>query len=139
MVFYQINETIRQHIFNELGIDVTQTTRERNLVEARCLYYVILFELTPRQSLIKIGRSVGRNHATVIHGMKQYETFCFYNRELDLTRHKILSLYKSFENINRLENIDDEIIRLGRMIKTLKEEKERIEFNKTLTDEVLVV
>jgi len=138
MIFDKTNQTIQQHIFNELGIDVTKQTRERNLVEARCLYYVILFELTPRQSLIKIGRSVGRNHATVIHSMKQYETFCFYNRELNLTRHKILSLYKNFENINRLENIDDEIQRLERMIKTLKEEKERIEFNKTLTQEVLV-
>lgn len=70
--------------------------------------------------------------------MSQYESFCFYNKELDLIKHKILSLYKAFENINRLENIDDEIQRLERMIQMLKEEKERIEFNKTLTDEVLV-
>ena len=137
MVFNQINETVRQHIFNELGLDVKETTRERNLVEARSLYYVILYELTPRQSLSKIGKSVGRNHATVIYGMSQYETFCFYNKELDLVKHKILSLFKTFENINRLENIDDEIQRLERMIQMLKEEKERIYLNKTLTEEVL--
>ncbi len=139
MVFDKTNETVRQHIFNELGIDVVINTRQRSLVEARCLYYVILFELTPRQSLIKIGKSVGRNHATVIHGMKQYESFCFYNKELDLVKNKILSLYKNFENINRLENIDDEIVRLEQMIQMLKEEKQHIEFNKTLTDEVLAV
>lgn len=138
MVFSEINETIRQHIFNELGIDVAENLRNRKIVEARCLYYIILYQLTPRQSLDKIGKSVGRNHATVIYGMSQYESFCFYNKELDLIKHKILSLYKAFENINRLENIDDEIQRLERMIQMLKEEKERIEFNKTLTDEVLV-
>jgi hypothetical protein len=138
MIFDKTNQTIQQHIFNELGIDVTKQTRERNLVEARCLYYVILFELTPRQSLSNIGRSVGRNHATVIHGMNQYDIFCFYNKQLDLTKHKILSLFKEFENINRLENIDDEIQRLERMIQMLREEKDRIEINKTLTQEVLV-
>ena len=138
MVFSQINETVRQHIFNEMGLDVTQKTRERNLVEARSLYYVILYKLTPRQSLSKIGKSVGKDHATVIYGMNQYETFCFYNKQLDLVKHKILSLFKTFENINRLENIDDEIIRLEAMIQMLKEEKERIEINKTLTEEVLV-
>jgi hypothetical protein len=37
-----------------------------------------------------------------------------------------------------LENIDDEIQRLERMIQMLKEEKQQIEFNKTLTQEVLV-
>ena len=133
MVFSEVNETVRQHIINELGLDVKEPSRERNIVEARSLYYVILFELTPRQSLIKIGKSVGRNHATVIHSMNNYESFCFYNKQLNLIKNKILSLYKVFENINRLENIDDEIQRLEYMVQMLKEEKERIEFNKTLT------
>lgn len=41
MVFSEVNETIRQHIFNELGIDVAENLRNRKIVEARCLWGII--------------------------------------------------------------------------------------------------
>jgi hypothetical protein len=139
MVFDRANERVRQHIITELGIDVTITTRERYNVEARCLYYSILKELTPSQSLAKIGKSVGKDHATVIHGLAQYSTFCFYNKKLELIKHRIINLYKSGNDCYRIESIDDEIYRLEQMINELKKQREKIIFNKTLTELDLVV
>lgn len=139
MVFDRANERVRQHIITELGIDVTITTRERYNVEARCLYYSILKDLTPSQSLAKIGRSVNKDHATVIHGLAQYSTFCFYNKKLELIKHKIINLYKSGNDFQRIESIDDEIYRLEQMIYELQKEKESILFNTTLTENCLVV
>ena len=138
MVFQKVNERVRQHILTELGVDVADTTRQRKNVEARSLYYVILQELTPSQSLEKIGRSVGKDHATVIHGTTQFNSFCFYNKKLEFIKYKIINLYKSDNNIHRAESINDEIYRLECMIAELKKQRENILFNKTLTEYVLV-
>ena len=139
MVFDRANERVRQQIINELGIDVAETTRQRKYVEGRCLYYVILYELTPSQSLAKIGRSVGKDHATVIYGIAQFNSFCFYNKELVVLKDRIINLYKSSSDYNKIECIDDEIYRLEQTIITLKKQREQIIFNKTLTETDLVV
>jgi len=139
MIFHRLNERIKQHIINELGVDVSITTRERKNVEARCLYYTILRELTPTQSLIKIGKSVNRRHATVIHGLAQYNTFCFYNKSLDLIKRKIVIIYTSTNDFHRIECIEDEILRLEEMIDALQKQKEIILINTTLTEKCLVV
>ena len=138
-MFDRLNERVRQHIITELGIDVFISTRERYNVEARCLYYTILKELTPTQSLEKIGRSINKDHATVIYGLGQYESFCFYNKNLDLIRRKIIILYNSANDLHTIEYIDDEIYRLEQMIYELQKEKESILFNTTLTENCLVV
>ena len=139
MVFDRVNERIRQHIITELGIDVTITSRQREQVEARTLYYVILCEITPSQSLAKIGKSVGKSHATVIHGIEHFKSFCFYNKGLESIKHKIINLYKSGNDFDRIHCIDDEIYRLELMVAELKKQRETIFFNKTLTDVGLVV
>jgi hypothetical protein len=138
-MFDRLNERVRQHIITELGIDVFISTRERYNVEARCLYYTILKELTPTQSLEKIGRSINKDHATVIYGLGQYESFCFYNKNLDLIKRKIIILYNSDNDLHKVEYIDDEIYRLEQMIYELQKEKESILFNTTLTENCLVV
>ena len=126
MVFDRLNERVRQHIITELGIDVFISTRERYNVEARCLYYTILKELTPKQSLEKIGRSINKDHATVIYGLGQYESFCFYNKNLDLIKRKIIILYNSANDFYKVEYIDDEIYRLEQMISELQKEKLKV-------------
>lgn len=139
MVFDRLNERVRQHIITELNIDVSISTRQRHNVEARSLYYSILKELTPSQSLEKIGRSVNKDHATVIHGLAQYHSFCFYNKKLDLIKRKIIILYKSANDFHRVECIEDEIYRLEQMIYELQKQKESILINTTLTENCLVV
>jgi hypothetical protein len=139
MVFDRVNERIRQHIITEIGVDIAITSRQRKQVEARTLYYVILCEITPSQSLAKIGKSVGKSHATVIYGIENFKTFCFYNKNLELIKHKIINLYKSGNDYDRIQCIDDEIYRLELMVVELKKQRESVFFNKTLTELDLVV
>jgi hypothetical protein len=69
----------------------------------------------------------------------QYESFCFYNKNLDLIKRKIIILYNSANDLYKVEYIDDEIYRLEQMIYELQKEKESILFNTTLTENCLVV
>lgn len=64
-----MNKKIIKRIVEEFySLDITTKTRERNYVEARAMYYKIVRDNT-KLSLEVIGKSVNRNHATVLHGI----------------------------------------------------------------------
>jgi len=51
-----------------LGLDIRQDSRKREFVDARAFYYELARRLT-NNSLHRIGDSLNRNHATVIHSL----------------------------------------------------------------------
>ena len=53
-------------------IDLTKRTRKREYVAKRCIYFKIA-RSTSGASFESIGKSVGRNHATVMHSLKEFE------------------------------------------------------------------
>lgn len=55
-----------------LGIDIRSRTRMIDYVEARAIYYNICRNRYDF-SFFRIGREVGRDHASVMHGLKVYE------------------------------------------------------------------
>ena len=54
------------------GFDITTDTRHREYVFGRTLYYGICRKYT-NYGYTAIGRAVGRNHATVLHSLKNLE------------------------------------------------------------------
>lgn len=61
-------------LINELGLDTK--SRKRELVYARYVFYK---ELNKHESLQRIGDFFNRDHATVLHGIRQYDTFMSFN------------------------------------------------------------
>jgi DNA-binding Lrp family transcriptional regulator len=83
-------ELTKEHI----GIDVTVKRRHRDLVEARALYCHIFKEIKPSTTLQYIGETVGLNHSTVIHALRQYEIYEKYNTELKYIKEIIIKKYR---------------------------------------------
>ena len=54
------------------GLDIGKKSREFKYIFARACYYYLLRKFTT-YSLHDIGRSIGKNHATVINGLKQLD------------------------------------------------------------------
>lgn len=52
------------------GIDIELKTRTTVYVQARSIYYYLCREFTS-VSIVKIGQSIGKNHATVLHSLKE--------------------------------------------------------------------
>jgi hypothetical protein len=77
------------------GIDVTVKRRHRDLVEVRALYCHVFKEIQPSKTLKFIGDTVGLNHATVIHALKQYYFYEKYNPHLKFIKTIIISKIKS--------------------------------------------
>lgn len=77
-------ETITNH-------KIDKTSRDRHLVYARAIFFKLAKQHT-RHTLYKIGATVGRHHATVIHGIKIFDDIItryeseYYKMYLDIDK-----------------------------------------------------
>ena len=67
-------KAIRNEVVNKLNADITKKNRNRELVYGRAVYYKLCKNLTSH-SLTDIGSFIYKDHATVLHGLKVFETF----------------------------------------------------------------
>jgi hypothetical protein len=86
----QITLQLKKAIQEITGVDINQVSRKREIIEARAIYYKILKQIDKKKSLQSIGASVGKDHATVLHSLKNYEMFEKFNPTLKLFRKQIL-------------------------------------------------
>ena len=64
--------TIRNAVESLFNTQIHIPSREREIVYMRSIYYKLCKEFT-FESLTKIGNTVNKDHATVIHGLKIFE------------------------------------------------------------------
>ena len=67
-------KAIRNEVVKKLNADITKKNRNRELVYGRAVYYKLCKNLTSH-SLTDIGSFIYKDHATVLHGLKVFETF----------------------------------------------------------------
>ena len=106
----QITKELKKVIQEITGVDINEVSRKREIIEARAVYYKILKQIDKKKSLKSIGASVGKDHATVLHSLKNYDMFEQFNPTLKLFRKQILQRlnYASPEQI--LDMSKDEYI-----------------------------
>ena len=86
----QITNQLKKVIKEITGVDINEVSRKREIIEARAVYYKILKQIDKKKSLKSIGASVGKDHATVLHSLKNYDMFEQFNPTLKLFRKQIL-------------------------------------------------
>jgi len=125
----QITSQLKKVIKEITGVDINEVSRKREIIEARAVYYKILKQIDKKKSLKSIGASVGKDHATVLHSLKNYDMFEQFNPTLKLFRKQILQRlnYSSPEqilDISKNELIDSlqlDIMKLTDEIANLQE------------------
>lgn len=130
-----ITEDLKEIIKSETNIDLSKketiNCRDRDIVEARAMYYALLRKYT-NMTYLKIGKSVGKNHATVMHAsqslpfwlkqdegllnmytrintkFREYLGYTEADKKIDYNIEKILDNYlqlkKEYEELKRLLN-----------------------------------
>ena len=98
---------IQRLVENHLEIpDIKIKSRQRDYVYARFLYFKLAHNVC-RTSLTKIAQVVDRDHATVIHGIKQFDNLVKYNKNefkyLSDAFVNISSIVSSKKDINFLD------------------------------------
>ena len=72
-------EQLIQVINKSLNLDITQKTRKREVVYARFVFYNKLRNSKKYYSYQMIADYLGKDHASIIHGLKQYDTLKEYS------------------------------------------------------------
>lgn len=74
-----------QIILNEvnefLNIDIKKKTRKREYVYGRFIFYKLAKEFNASCSFTQIGKFLGKNHATVLHGTKELNNIIKYKQD----------------------------------------------------------
>ena len=71
--------TVKDIIEDYYNFKLDSVTRKRKYVEARAIYYYILRNKF-HYSLSAIAKTLNKNHATVLHFTKQFDSWLMYDR-----------------------------------------------------------
>jgi len=106
----QITKELKKVIQEITGVDINEVSRKREIIEARAVYYKILKQIDKKKSLKSIGASVGKDHATVLHSLKNYDMFEQFNPTLKLFRKQIMQRFNYVKPEDILDVSKDELI-----------------------------
>ena len=90
---------IKHFVEAELKINISRNTRKREYVYARAIFFKLCKEFL-HQTLSNIGEFVGRDHASVIHGLYVFDVIVLHNDS-------ILNSYTKIRNKIFEETEDD--------------------------------
>jgi len=90
-----IKEIVEQHY----QLKLETNTRKREYVEARSIYYKLLREKT-RLPLSHIGKTLNKDHATVLHSLKNLKDWLEYDQQIKSDYNSILDRINYAISIN---------------------------------------
>lgn len=86
------------------GVDIKDRYRGVNFVEARYIYYHICYKVF-NMTLSEVGKTIDRDHATILHGLKQFDVWMEYD---DLFKKKFLEFFSGRRYKIQKKNFDKE-------------------------------
>jgi hypothetical protein len=99
-------KVIRQEVEKVCERNIRTKSRKREIVYARVLYYRLCKDLTTH-SLSEIGSALKKDHATVLHGLKNYEQMILMKDKFYLEAYtKIYDKLKLNYYINHHNDLD---------------------------------
>ena len=139
------NSTLKTLINKRLKLNISSTSRKREIVEARNIYFSICFHRIGMKPS-HISRTLNKNHATVLHALKKtdewYEIDCDFRAKYD----DIINLSEKLNAIVTKQNTKEneiniitskEIIRrLERENNMLKEKYTKLLLKKNIMDDL---
>ncbi len=75
------SKLVKEIVEDYYKLKIDSKTRQRKYVEARAVYYKLLRE-NSRMSLQAIGNTMKRDHATVLHSLRQIKDWLEYDKEI---------------------------------------------------------
>lgn len=73
---------VREIVEDYYKLDITKVTRRRPYIEARAIYYKLLRDNT-KYSLTTIGKTMDKDHATVLYFTRKAKDWILYDKEFE--------------------------------------------------------
>ena len=133
MITSELKNIIRTETSIDLDNKKTLHCRERDFTEARAMYYKLLRKYT-NMTYAKIGKSVNKNHATVLHACNSFDWWTKQDEGLLNVYTKVkekFSNYLGYEKTDKkleynLERLLDNYIDLKKQYETLRDRVNQI-------------
>ena len=105
-------KTILKIVNNKTGLNIKNKTRQRDYSEARFIYYDLCRRYADDgKSLASIGKTVKKDHATVLHGIRYCESQLeIKNKEFEFKYNNIHSIVNNYRANEKRFNSEDTIL-----------------------------
>jgi len=124
-------EMIREFVEDYYGLVISVRTRKQETIKARFMYYKLVRSNT-KLSLDAIAKSLGYDHASVMHGVKQMNSWIATDR---MIKNDYRVLQNKINNVNNIaEDIEEDTTALVLEYAKLKELVKELSFER---DEIL--
>lgn len=114
------------------GVDIFDTSRKREIIQARAMCYKIMRD-EMFFSLKFIGDQFGKNHATVMHGLKEFPYMLKFDSVMAEQYGEVLSIWLE----NSEEYVEFDPIKLKNIIKDLQDDNNLLNLRLTEVQEEL--
>lgn len=133
MITKELKNIIRRETNIDLENKETLLCRDRDFIEARAMYYKLLRKYT-NMTYTKIGKSVSKNHATILHACNNFDWWLKQDEGLLNVYTKVkekFSDYLGYEKVDKkleynLERLFENYIDLKKQYEILKEHVKEI-------------
>jgi len=93
------NIIIKEIVENYYQLDITRLTRKREYVEARAIYYNLVRDNT-RMSLSTIGKTMGKDHSTVLYFIRKLRDWITYDQQIQRDYEILTDVVKEAVELN---------------------------------------
>ena len=132
-------ETIKEIVESYFEISISRNTRKRQYVEARAIYFKLCREFT-QLSLEQIGKSVNRDHASVLHGVRSINTWVQVDKRMNnnmrILKNKIVNY--QIEKDETVELNESIVLKYIQLKEQVKEQQEIIDKLNTDLNEITI-
>ena len=112
------HKKIKELVEQVYKVDITNSCRESRFVQARLIYYKLCIEFS-QLNQTNIAKSIGRNHATLIHAMKQWDVYIRFfegfEKNYNFIKAALLEA-KMFPNVKKRITLDELLIKYNALM-----------------------
>lgn len=129
----ETHEKIKNFVQQVYKIDITRNCRTINYVQARAIYFKLCMEYSPL-NISAIARTMGRNHATLLHSLKQFDIYLRFIPKFKENYNFIKGAFlegEMFPHKDKRMTMDELIIKYNELIVEVDHLRAELEQSKT--------
>lgn len=129
----ETHERIKNLVQQVYKIDITRNIRTINYVQGRAIYYKLCLEYTPL-NISAIAKTMGRNHATMLHSLKQFDIYLRFIPKFKENYNFIKGAFleaEMFPHKDKRLTMDELIIKYNELIVEVDQLRAELEQSKT--------
>lgn len=98
---------IQEKVESYFGLKLNTKCRRREYIYARMIYYKLVRNFHPDMSYQQIANTMNKNHATVLHAIKEFPNVCRFDKEFSKDYNNLKEQLRYISvNISQIPNFE---------------------------------